>query len=671
MSQRGGTPRSASIMAGTVVMRSSSMMRGFVSARYAPTRCRHVRAAWPLLRTRAGCGTGAQRARTASATITAQMAADSATCVARAHASRPVRTLAAPTATCATNSTPASVARTTSGRGRPGIVRTRTTSHTTRSVTAAARRRCRNIAVAAPPRAGTSRPFISGQSVNTTPAFSARTYVPTSNRANVASAVHAVSRAKRSSPVPRRPSVSPATSIQIGTASVIIATAKCTVTQPGFRPDRTTTAPSAAWNTNSGTTSAAGHTSSRRSRKRSRTTTAWTARRTPETSASDRCVYSISAWYWNGGIQRPKHFGQSGQPSPEPLARTRPPHAMSRPVETVEATARIRKRLIEAVCAGPAGVRNYSRGVVDREACGATVGPGGPERRARGAAYSDAMNEGASRIDLDDVARRVNDVLRAAIEDAREELSGRAEPAADLADEIERLVHAGGKRVRPVLCVLGHVAAGGRAGDVLRAAAGIELLHTFTLVHDDVMDDEAERRGVAATHRRFAEAEPGGEPFGRSTAILVGDLAFALGVDLVLSTPLPADRVLAAARRLRSMAIATAAGQYLDIRGDAGVGVGTLKTGVYTAEVPLAVGAELRGASAVVLDALAAFARPVGSAFQLLDDAVDGPPANAEEMLAEARRLLESARSALAVAPIDAAAAGALGEGVWRLEDTG
>jgi geranylgeranyl diphosphate synthase type I len=265
-------------------------------------------------------------------------------------------------------------------------------------------------------------------------------------------------------------------------------------------------------------------------------------------------------------------------------------------------------------------------------------------------------------IDRDEIRLRVDDVILSELRRARTDLAARSARSADLVDEIERLVAAGGRRLRPTLCVLGSVAAGGPVEEILPAAAGLELFHTFALVHDDVMDDEDERRGVASTQRRFAEEGPGGEAFGRSAAILVGDLALALGVDLLLSTPLDPRRVLAAARRIREMALATAAGQYLDVRGEAGPIVSSLKTAVYTAEAPLALGADLAGGTPELQAALRAFARPLGLAFQLLDDAADGEAGRSPARSAEAGRLLDESEAALADRSIAPPAAYALGE---------
>jgi geranylgeranyl diphosphate synthase, type I len=272
-------------------------------------------------------------------------------------------------------------------------------------------------------------------------------------------------------------------------------------------------------------------------------------------------------------------------------------------------------------------------------------------------------------LDAVELRARIDAELEAVLARARSDVASRAPASAELVDEIDRLVRAGGRRVRPILCVLGHAAAGGRIEDVVPAAAGLELLHTFMLVHDDVMDDEWERRGVPATHRRFAEAGPEAEAFGRSAAILVGDLAFALGVDLVLSTPVAPGRVLAAARLLMPMALATAAGQFLDVRGDGGrdVDLAALKTGAYTAETPLAMGAVLAGAGPEVLAVLGAFARPVGVAFQLLDDVADG--AAGTGAATRASRLLDEGERALVGAPITPVAAAGLREVVGWLRE--
>jgi geranylgeranyl diphosphate synthase type I len=238
---------------------------------------------------------------------------------------------------------------------------------------------------------------------------------------------------------------------------------------------------------------------------------------------------------------------------------------------------------------------------------------------------------------LEDVKERVEPVLEAFLSARRDEMAAMDPGSALLVDEIRRLVRAGGKRIRPAFCYWGYRAAGGADGEPIdRAAAALELFHTFALIHDDVMDESDTRRGVPAVHVRLAEerahvsggASPEAERFGRSGAILVGDLAAVLADELLLDCGFPQDRVLAALRRYARMRIEVGAGQFLDVSGAArdeaaALHVAALKTGAYTVEGPLHVGAILAGASPEVLAALSAYARPLGEAFQLRDDVLD------------------------------------------------
>ncbi len=229
--------------------------------------------------------------------------------------------------------------------------------------------------------------------------------------------------------------------------------------------------------------------------------------------------------------------------------------------------------------------------------------------------------------------------LREFLAERRADLAGLDPAAPALIGELERLLDAGGKRIRPVFCVWGFRAAGGGGGEpILRAAGALELFHLFALVHDDVMDESDTRRGVPSTHRRFAAEAPAGLPsaerFGRSVAVLVGDLAAVLADELLLGSGFPPDRLLPALRRYGRMREEVAVGQLLDLRGEAveserrARAVAALKTGAYTVEGPLHIGALLAGGPPELLARLSAYARPLGEAFQLRDDAVDlGPGA--------------------------------------------
>lgn len=213
--------------------------------------------------------------------------------------------------------------------------------------------------------------------------------------------------------------------------------------------------------------------------------------------------------------------------------------------------------------------------------------------------------------------RRVDETLRAFLAEERGALERDHPDAGPLVGEIERLVEAGGKRLRPVLAVLGHRAAGGRVeGPILRTAAALELLHTFALIHDDVMDRSPVRRGVPTTH----------ELLGTPAAVLAGDMALALADHLLLSSGFEGEVLMAAFRRYTRMKMELGVGQYLDVSAPLWAGedrarqVGALKSGSYTVDGPLAVGALLAGGGPEVLAALSRFAAPLGEAFQVRDD---------------------------------------------------
>jgi geranylgeranyl diphosphate synthase type I len=203
----------------------------------------------------------------------------------------------------------------------------------------------------------------------------------------------------------------------------------------------------------------------------------------------------------------------------------------------------------------------------------------------------------------------------------------------DLAAPIESL-HAfvlnGGKRLRPAFCYWGFIAAGGHSSDerVIEAGAALELLQAFALIHDDVMDGSATRRGARTTHLTYADRheEYGwrGEVrrFGEGVAILVGDLAFVYADQL-----LPHDN--AAARAVwDELRIELNIGQFLDLLGTArgdydqasARRIARYKSGKYTIERPLHLGAALADRLDVLQPVLTAYGDPVGEAFQLRDD---------------------------------------------------
>jgi len=195
---------------------------------------------------------------------------------------------------------------------------------------------------------------------------------------------------------------------------------------------------------------------------------------------------------------------------------------------------------------------------------------------------------------------------------------------------LRSLVVAGGKRLRPAFCHTAYVGAGGHADDpgVIDVAAALELVHTFALVHDDVMDGSERRRGQQAVHRQFARRHGAqrwrGEQrrFGDGMAILVGD--FALVYADVLARGAPPD----ALDVFDQLRVELCVGQSLDLVGTARASVdahaarriATYKSGKYTVERPLHLGAALAGRLDALRAPLSAVGIPLGEAFQLRDD---------------------------------------------------
>jgi len=189
-------------------------------------------------------------------------------------------------------------------------------------------------------------------------------------------------------------------------------------------------------------------------------------------------------------------------------------------------------------------------------------------------------------------------------------------------------VMAGGKRVRPVMAMAAYEACGGRESRmILPAAASLELLHTYSLIHDDLpaMDDDSLRRGKPTSHVVFGEA----------MAILAGDALLTLGAELLVTHPKGATYLARRAKVARVVfrAIGTggmAGGQVLDLAAEGANDVKAedlgkihrLKTGAFL-EACLVAGGIWAGARAQALGALRRYGAAVGLAFQVVDDILD------------------------------------------------
>ncbi|WP_029150774.1 polyprenyl synthetase family protein [Microbacterium indicum] len=217
------------------------------------------------------------------------------------------------------------------------------------------------------------------------------------------------------------------------------------------------------------------------------------------------------------------------------------------------------------------------------------------------------------------------------------------DPVARLLLERAREALAGGKRLRARFAAQGWRAATGGSelpAHVIDLGAALEVFQAAALVHDDLVDNSDTRRGRPATHRAFeaAHREAGwigdAAEFGRSAAILLGDLLLGWSDDLLetalLRTPGTAAATRADYARMRRDVIL---GQLLDVaeesswptlpdatHAERALRIATLKSARYSVQQPLILGASIGGASPALRSTLLAFGHPVGLAFQLRDD---------------------------------------------------
>ena len=193
-----------------------------------------------------------------------------------------------------------------------------------------------------------------------------------------------------------------------------------------------------------------------------------------------------------------------------------------------------------------------------------------------------------------------------------------------LAEAMRYSLLAGGKRLRPVLCLMAAEACGGDVKAALPAACAVEMIHTYSLIHDDLpaMDDDDLRRGRPTCHKAFDEA----------TAVLAGDGLLTLAFEVVARDVRPAAaaadcvRVLAEAAGPAGMVGGQMADLQAEGRDDPTVAaleaIHRRKTGALLL-APLRLGAITADAPADVREALDAYGRAIGLAFQIVDDLLD------------------------------------------------
>lgn len=289
-------------------------------------------------------------------------------------------------------------------------------------------------------------------------------------------------------------------------------------------------------------------------------------------------------------------------------------------------------------------------------------------------AHPDLACPALSVTDVDAAVRDVDALLTAEVDALAAEWASYAGGlgldvlAADLPRWMGDLLVGRGKRLRVAMTYWGYIAAGGVHGatgyrHAVRAAAALETLHLFALVHDDLMDESDSRRGRPAAHVQAADWHRGAHAygdrdlFGRNLAILLGDLAHTVADRLVDDLPRPMRAA------WYQLSVELIAGQRADLTGAAAgrrdrahaEHVARVKSGQYSIARPLQLGAAAAGAAPEVVATLLAYGDHLGRAFALRDDhlgiwgdpAVTGKPAGDDLFEAKATVLLSLARDRL------------------------
>ena len=208
-------------------------------------------------------------------------------------------------------------------------------------------------------------------------------------------------------------------------------------------------------------------------------------------------------------------------------------------------------------------------------------------------------------------------------------LAGSGRSPARLVDAMRYSIEAGGKRLRPALVLLSCRACGGAESAAMPAAAAIECVHTFSLIHDDLpaMDDDDLRRGRPTNHKVFGEA----------LAILAGDALLTLAFEIIATQSASHATI---ARMIAELAQATGwqgmiGGQVEDIDGEEKPADRELVERIHSMktarliESSCRLGAIAAGAGDAKLDAIGSFGHDLGLAFQIADDLLDVTSATA------------------------------------------
>ncbi len=255
---------------------------------------------------------------------------------------------------------------------------------------------------------------------------------------------------------------------------------------------------------------------------------------------------------------------------------------------------------------------------------------------------------------IEEVRSEIRSELADYLAQQRSYLTSIASELLPVCEAMDEFLLDGGKRLRPLFAYAGLLASGATPNRaIIRAISSLELLQACALIHDDLMDKSDTRRGKPAIHRHFENLHQStsmnghATQFGEAAAVLLGDLALVWSDQMLNTSGISIESLMATHKIHDEMRIELMAGQYLDVR-EAGensysavrsLRIARYKSGKYTIERPLHIGAVIgqpaESENKSLLSALSRYGLPLGEAFQLRDDllgifgdtAVTGKPA--------------------------------------------
>jgi geranylgeranyl diphosphate synthase, type I len=236
---------------------------------------------------------------------------------------------------------------------------------------------------------------------------------------------------------------------------------------------------------------------------------------------------------------------------------------------------------------------------------------------------------------ITDFKKRLEPQIEAFFVNARKEADLKDPFIGEAIDHMEDIVLSGGKRLRAALMYYSYLGAGGKNRDeILKASVSVELIHAFLLVHDDIIDRDNLRHGVTTLHARYSDKakkffpDKDASHFGNSIALILGDMLYAFGNDVIFRADFPRENIFRALSCLQRIVTHTVTGQardiYIEYQGGATeeeiLSMYENKTARYSIEGPLHLGWLLAGGDEQMLKLYSRYAIPIGIAYQIQDD---------------------------------------------------